>query len=322
MRLAGAVVLVVLSGCGYVGAPLPPALNIPSPATDLRVTELGENIVVRFTLPERTTDGLPLTGLQEIELLAGPGGEPFSRERWAASAQRYRVTPKGPGLYEHEIPAAGFVGQGLVMAVRALGRTGRASDWSTYGYITVEVPLAAPATVVATNAPKGVALQWAGTAPRYRILRSVPADVASELKPVAETDAPQYLDDSTEYGVTYHYVVIGLRGATQQSLPSVAATIKPSDVFPPAMPIGLSAVASAGSIDLNWTRNAEEDLAGYNLFRAEEDGVFTNIAPLLGLPTYSDTRVQAGRRYRYAISASDMAGNESARSREIEVRVQ
>ena len=64
----------ILCGCGYIGDPLPPALNMPQKVTDLRVVESGESIVVEFTAPDRTTEDLPLTRLGEIELRMGPGG--------------------------------------------------------------------------------------------------------------------------------------------------------------------------------------------------------------------------------------------------------
>ncbi|MEO8098152.1 MAG: hypothetical protein ABI811_10660 [Acidobacteriota bacterium] len=292
------------------------------PVVDLRASELGDKLEIAFTLPELTTDGLPLIGVQEIELLVGPGGDPFSRDGWAATAQHYQVSPKGPGAYEHEIPATGFVGQALVLAVRATGRTGRASDWSNYGYLAVGAPLAPPSDVAAANAVNGVALRWNGSAPRYRILRAVPADLPGDLKVLGESTTNTYVDESTNYGVRYEYVVVGLGGEKQQSKPSAAASITPADVFAPAVPGVPSVVAGAGSIDLSWTRNGEEDLEGYNLFRATDNGPFEPVASRLALPAFSDTKVESGKRYRYVVSAVDTAGNESARSGEVEARIQ
>ena len=39
-------------------------------------------------------------------------------------------------------------------------------------------------------------------------------------------------------------------------------------------------------------------------------------------PNYSDRRVASGKRYRYAISAVDLLGNESARSQPVEAAAQ
>ena len=48
-------------------------------------------------------------------------------------------------------------------------------------------------------------------------------------------------------------------------------------------------------------------------------GFVEKLAELSVVPTYSDRAVEAGKTYRYAITAVDRAGNESARSGEIEV---
>ena len=57
--LLTAALLLAFSGCGYVGPPQPPALNIPKPVDDLSVSEIGDRIVARFTPPSQTTENLP-----------------------------------------------------------------------------------------------------------------------------------------------------------------------------------------------------------------------------------------------------------------------
>ena len=53
---------------------------------------------------------------------------------------------------------------------------------------------------------------------------------------------------------------------------------------------------------------------GYHVYRAEGDGEFQKIATLVEAPAYSDATAQKGKRYRYAVTAVDTSGNESARS--------
>jgi len=45
-----------------------------------------------------------------------------------------------------------------------------------------------------------------------------------------------------------------------------------------------------------------------------EAGPFEKLAALIEAPTYTDRQVEAGKKYRYAISAVDLTGNESERS--------
>jgi fibronectin type 3 domain-containing protein len=85
------------------------------------------------------------------------------------------------------------------------------------------------------------------------------------------------------------------------------------------VPGGLHAAAAPNSIELAWERNTEPDLAGYRLYRAAADGAFEKIAEVSQVPSYSDHKVEHGKTYRYAVSAVDQSGNESARSAVVEV---
>jgi len=303
-RFLATAAFLLLAGCGYVGAPLPPALNLPQPIADLRVTEIGESIIVRFTPPVLTTENLPVEEFREITLYVGPGGDLTAPERYKIAVTRNEL----------ELPAARWAGQPLRFAVRTTGRTGRESDWSNFVDLSVGAPLAIPSELKVDNARDAVALKWNGNAPRYRILRSVLSDPTPKLETLAEVDAAEFLDQTAVVGARYEYVILGIAGENQQSLPSRPTQFAPADVFAPAKPTGLSVVMGA----LAWTRNVEDDLEAYNVFRAVDDGPFELIAPGVPLPAYNDTRIEAGKRYRYAVSAVDKTGNESERSDSVE----
>ncbi|MGD0783225.1 MAG: hypothetical protein ABSA30_10255, partial [Candidatus Aminicenantales bacterium] len=118
---------------------------------------------------------------------------------------------------------------------------------------------------------------------------------------------------------TYTYVV---RASATNAEPysesgdSPAVTVTPVDVFPPAVPSGLTAAAGGNVIMLLWDAGREPDLAGYRVWRREAGhGEFK---PLTDRPiaenAYSDAAAAPGVLYEYAVSAVDKAGNESARS--------
>jgi fibronectin type 3 domain-containing protein len=98
--------------------------------------------------------------------------------------------------------------------------------------------------------------------------------------------------------------------------------LEAKDIFPPAVPTGLAAVASAGengsetAIDLSWQPVTENDLAGYAVYRREGEGEWQRISPAPPQvpPAFHDPQVQPGRTYRYAVTAIDQGGHESARS--------
>jgi hypothetical protein len=100
--------------------------------------------------------------------------------------------------------------------------------------------------------------------------------------------------------------------------------IDAKDVFPPAVPAGLAAVADAEAraVDLSWTPDTDADLAGYAVYRRDTmaGGAMERISgsALVVGPSFGDVKVVAGRRYVYAVTAVDADGNESARSGEVE----
>jgi fibronectin type 3 domain-containing protein len=101
------------------------------------------------------------------------------------------------------------------------------------------------------------------------------------------------------------------------------------DTFPPAAPSNLVAAALSGGepgstvADLSWSINLETDLAGYRVYRSEQQGTRGElITPdLLLAPAYRDTSVEPGRRYWYSVTAVDRAGNESEPSPSVAVDV-
>jgi len=67
----------------------------------------------------------------------------------------------------------------------------------------------------------------------------------------------------------------------------------------------------------------ESDLAGYRVYRSQQDGERgVLLTPdLLPSPTYRDNSVQSGQRYWYTVTAVDRSGNESAPSPAVAVDV-
>jgi fibronectin type 3 domain-containing protein len=92
---------------------------------------------------------------------------------------------------------------------------------------------------------------------------------------------------------------------------SVPVTAVAADVFPPASPTGLIAVAGVSTVELAWDRNPEPDLGSYRVYRRAGNEQFTVLADAVEGVAYTDRQVQAGITYSYQITALDKSGNES-----------
>ena len=68
------------------------------------------------------------------------------------------------------------------------------------------------------------------------------------------------------------------------------------------------------SIDLSWQPDTEPDLAGYDVYRREDETPWQRISgdqPVVG-PAFHDAHVLPGHTYRYGVSAVDQAGMRAA----------
>ncbi len=301
--------------CGYIGEPLPPARHVPQRVVDLSVSQQGARIVARFTLPSQTTENLEITKPMRAELRVGPASTPFQTETWEAAAKVFDDVPTDRPAVKFALPAAEWTGRDIVIGVRIFGENGRTAGWSNLATLSVVEPLAPPADLAAEGVASGVRLTWRGSAPGYRIYRRTGADANSS--PIQEVDRTEFTDAGVAYGTTYHYAVEAYRSggdihATSERSPEVDIT--PEDKFPPPVPAGLAAVVSTGNIELVWEPSVAPDLAGYRIYRAAGAGPFEKLAEVRETPSYSDAKIEPAKTYRYAVTAFDTAGNESAMS--------
>jgi fibronectin type 3 domain-containing protein len=300
-----------LTGCGYPGPVLPPLLEIPSQIPYVNAVEYGDQILVQFTQPDLTTEGNPILDLRLLEVRVGPPVTPLLPQLWEKTAKSYPVPNPAPGAFTREIPVADWVNQEVLISVRAIGRRGKAASWATLIHMKVEPPMAQPTTVAAENVAQGVKLTWKSAGMKYRVFRAI-GDATPER--LAEADRTEFVDETTQYDKPYQYLVQAIADDTHGSKVSEPIFCTPEDKFPPAVPGALTAILGVNTVELAWTRNTESDFKGYNVYRSTDGGPFVKIADLVPAPTFSDSQIEAGKKYRYEVSAVDVKGNESPHS--------
>lgn len=345
--------LALLTGCGTPGAPQPPSLNLPERVTDLSATRVGNKVSLTWTMPRRNTDKLVLKGDIDVRVCRAEGESADGKT--CATAGRLQLAPASDGKYSESLTAGLSSGapRALIYFVELKNARGRSAGLSN-GATVLAGDAPPPVTGFAADVRnEGVVLRWnaadAGASIVLHRTLLTPAAARTRSGPLPASPEPieqnffveakqegapeQALDKSIVFGNSYEYRaqrvirmkaggdVLEIKG--ESSLP---IRVDAADVFPPAVPEGLAAVATAAdpgsgtpaSIDLSWQPNTEADLAGYEVYRRDDQGGWEKISgdqPVIG-PGFHDAHVVAGHKYRYAVSAIDKAGHESGRSTE------
>jgi hypothetical protein len=152
----------------------------------------------------------------------------------------------------------------------------------------------------------------------YNLFRSSGKEPPFLVNPSLIKDI-EYRDAGFSFGQTYRYFV---RAVASEGPPllesddSEVVEVRALDAFPPASPSGLTAIAGTDYIALSWEAAGEADLAGYKVWRQEAGEAEFSLIASLGpaANSYTDSAVEKNKRYDYAITALDNAGNESQRS--------
>ena len=317
----------LVASCGSVGDPLPPLVRLPQPIEDLEALQVAQEILVEWSWPRTTTEGMVARQVSDFTLWAVDVPD-FDRALSAQTIDEYRrkvLTVAGDGLAEFgpgdRIDARVPLGEWpsgqetiLVMTVTNLG--GRHAGYSNQVQIQPLDPPGQAAWQSSRVQAEGVALAWlaAERAEEYSIDRATGEEGA--FAPLGRLAATEFLDRTVGWGQTYRYRVRPLRRSKAGWIEGAASdivTIIPRDTFPPAPPTGLRAVRTAATVELSWLARTEQDVVGYRVFR---DGVaVSEVAPAT---TYSDSEAGSVAR-EFSVSAIDQNGNESSPSPPITV---
>ncbi len=123
-------------------------------------------------------------------------------------------------------------------------------------------------------------------------------------------------EDSGLTDSAYEYYVKAVDNYGLYSPPSNVENVVVGDIFPPAVPTGFEASVSGPDLTLSWLVNTESDLAGYYLYKKNEDEWQKLNSSLLTEVVFSETGLMNGE-YFYRVTAVDLKGHESAPSEEV-----
>ena len=363
LAAGGLAAALMLAGCGTPAAPQPPSLKLPIPVADLAASRTGNQVTLTWTTPKKSTDKLLLKGNVDGFICRKENAG-----NCASAGGELSFAPGAEGTFTETLPAELAAGapRPLSYFVELKNRNGRSAGLSNAAVVLAGVAPAPVANLSAEQRKTGVVLRWAplqaskqdSSAIRLhrKLLNPPPAKphqdeqglltpqpepveqnlLVNSCAPEAHKGGCRTLDSSIRVGQVYEYRAqrvarVKVEGKTLELAGELSAPVhvEARDIFPPAVPSGLAAVATTGdngagnAIDLSWQPVTDADLAGYFVYRREGDGGWQRISPAGPLvpPAFHDAQVQPGHSYRYAVSSINQGGNESARSAETEESV-
>jgi hypothetical protein len=351
------------AGCASPGDPSPRHPTVPVAVSDLSTRQAGNAVVLAFTLPARSLDGEALAEPPALEIYRAEIPAGFVPDRKTVWRLVYSVPPERVASYrkgdriEFQDPLAAddaARGGGSLLAYKVRTRASKAKDSEDSNIASARIYPAPqpPGGVHVTVTESALLVRWdeaafpSGASSRaYRVYRGeIESGHEADTQNVSQTElkAPlelagtsssnEFRDSDFEFGTVYLYTV---RSVAQfgpdfvESADSPSAVVTPRDVFPPAAPTGLEiAMIPATSqapayVELSWAISPEGDLAGYSVYRSNQEdtpGDRAN-AELLLSPTFRDMSVRPGGRYFYRVSALDRSGNESPKSSAVQADI-
>lgn len=348
--LSGAILLLAcfLAGCALEAAPSPPSLKIPEPVKGLTAVRAGDVVTLNWTMPKHTTDKGLLQGPQPVVVCRAltpiaPDApcQPIARLHFAPGKAVSWTDPLPPALLSGTPRLIGY-------SVELFSPWQKTAGPSNIADVVAGMPPPPVGSVTLTARKDGIVMRWQPASPEpemvMRIDRTLvapphakqPNSMAGEGPaqeqvlevPLSHRDPGQAIDRNAALNHTYTYVLqrvleVKVAGASAAlpGAPSQPITIDAKNVFAPAAPLDLEAVADAEAraIDLSWAPSPESDVLGYAVYRliAGSGSAWQRLSPakpLLAAPAWHDAQVEPGVAYEYAVTAISSNGLTSPRS--------
>jgi hypothetical protein len=349
-RLASTIMtigLIAMAGCftscGKRRPPIPPTRT--TPGNYLSAVQRGNIILLKITIPPAAKEIKQISIYRLNESLSNQA--PLSEDDFASRSTLIGVAEPLSSeavktVYYQDPLSNTALSNRLRYAVRLVFLDGRRSTLSNYLMIepSFQIPLP-PIFSKITVGQTAIQLEW--QKPETNLDSSKPVNLIgynvyrAEGKPddKIKSSAIQLLNPSPitetsfndlnfQFGSSYQYFIRAVASSNGsgaggdnvqiESLDSNAQAVIPRDNFPPAAPQNLTIAASPNRLSLFFAANNESDLAGYLVYRAQDENTPLPqwqklTANLFMSNTFQDTAVETGQKYFYYLRAVDNAGN-------------
>ena len=323
--------------CAKKGPPVAWETIVPARIGDLQATPREGRLLLTWKTPRANTDKSALTNLASFQILRSEGTLVGDECKGCGERARVifemKVAPEDftPGkrmsiYFEDQQPRKVYVYE-----VVSINRRGHPSAPSNPATVYWDHPPRAPTIVRGERGDKRVDVSWEPVegATGYNVYRRMEGEEEFPPNPlnIEPIKEDHYADLTVHNDIRYYYSVRAVRRVVKTDVEgkgSPPLPVTPIKITPPSAPVELVAIPLKEGIELNWRKNPEPDILGYNVYRrklGEKEFNRLNESPLLR-ETYLDTKVELGQDYEYAVTAVDISArrNESPRSEEVRVK--
>jgi fibronectin type 3 domain-containing protein len=329
------IVTALLLGCGKKAPPISWDTVVPKRIVDLEAVSRDNGLLLQWTAPKENTDKSVLTDLASFSILRSEGDLVGDECRGCGQSpkvvgemkvgEKEPVAGKKMSLLFEDVQARKV----YVFSVVSMNRSGYPSAPSNPVQVYWDYAPQQPSVVNAERGDKRVELSWEPVvgATGYNVYRRLEGDVLPpnplNRSPLTET---RYIDLSVENEKRYVYTVRAVKRMVKTDVEgkdSLGVPVTPTDLIPPGAPTELIAVPLKNGMELNWRRNREPDLLGYNVYRRKvgETDYMRLMTDPIPKETFLDTDVELGQDYEYAVTAVDRSPNKNESRFSEEVRV-
>jgi len=330
------ILLLVLGGCGFKNAPVPPRHVLPVPIQDLRADLDEEGATLSWTFPRKTVTGGSIEEIGKFHLYRAEepvdGYCPTCPVPYAAW-----VTVPGGLLVPNEDRTATFEVRGLrpgylyFFKVRSQAGLWIESQDSNEVRFFWQTPPAAPAGVSVVSDEGGNAVRWqpadAGGAGdqagklSYQVYRGVDGGAAAKVgEPVI---APSFIDTAVEGGRVYAYQVRAISAYPHGSVSSgLSAAVEARSLGQTAPPVRVAGLRTEVGVKIFWDHAVGKDLAGYRVYRRTAGESAATLIGEVKLPStlFIDAKAP-GVPLFYSVSTIDTRTPPTESERSAEIRI-
>jgi len=340
----------LLTGCARIADPKPPERRVPVPVHDLEARQVGEEVVLTFSIPERNTDGSPARTIRSLEVFRIT--EKTEAEIPASFADLSEESFLDRASHIFSIPVAVFQQHtrgntfilrdtppvapgGSIYSLRFryaavfVNEKNQAAGLGRQAVVQPTVLSPAPEGLAAVVTENEIHVTWtppqenADAARSSRIAYNVyRSEKPGEFPSVPLNDVPlqaaEYRDRDFQFDKNYYYAVrvVTTTSPSAESGLSEVLKVESRDIFPPAPPGSFTSIAENSSVTLFWTPSPSTDVAGYRIFRKnrtkdrEASSQPLRDELITGI-SYRDESGEPDTDYIYEIQAVDGHGNTS-----------